>query len=120
MLWKDAVSAVTPESALADGDIAGAISLLRSASLRELRDPRFLCEELLLTVGLNREALAEFPKQLYPWCGRGIRSWQYPVQFSEYLVFLAKRNIGTYVEIGTRFGGTFIIVVEYIRRFWDL
>ena len=29
-------------------------------------------------------------------------------------------NIRSYVEIGCRYGGTFIIVVEYLRRFGDL
>jgi hypothetical protein len=118
MLWKDVVAAdVAP---LQDGDIAGAISLLRSASLRELRNEAFLREEFLLTLGLNAEPLLEFPRQLHRWCGCGIRSWQYPVQFASYLTYLAEKDIRSYVEIGVRFGGTFIIIVEYMRRFCDL
>lgn len=118
MLWNEVVAAeVTP---LEDGDVAGAISLLRSASLRELRNEAFLREEFLLALGLNGEILDEFPERLYRWCGRGIRSWQYPIQFASYLTYLAGRDIRSYVEIGARFGGTFIIVVEYIRRFSDL
>lgn len=105
---------------LADGDLTGAIEILRAASLHNLRDENFLREELLLSVGLNGEALEEFPDALYPWCGTGIRSWQYPLQFSKYLVFLSTRNILSYVEIGSRHGGTFIIVVEYLRRFCNL
>ena len=118
MLWNDVVAAdVTP---LQDGDVAGAISLLRSASLRELRNEAFLREEFLLALGLNGEILEEFPEQLYRWCGHGIRSWQYPIQFASYLSYLADRDVRSYVEIGARFGGTFITVVEYIRRFSDL
>lgn len=118
MLWNDPVTAdVTP---LKDGDVAGAIALLRSASLQDLKSTAFLREEFLPTLGLNGEILHEFPDQLLPWCGHGIKSWQYPIQFSEYLVYLAHRDIRSYIEIGCRFGGTFIIVVEYIRRFSDL
>lgn len=118
MLWNDVMTAdVAP---LQDGDVAGAISLLRSASLRELRNEAFLREEFLLTLGLNGEVLEEFPERLYRWCGRGIRSWQYPIQFARFLTYLAEKDIRSYVEIGVRFGGTFIIVVEYIRRFADL
>jgi hypothetical protein len=105
---------------VANDDIYGVINLLRGASLRELRDARFLERELLLCAGLNNEMPREFPSELYPFCGRGIRSWQYPVQFSRYLAFLSSRDIRSYVEIGCRFGGTFIICVEYLRRFSDL
>ena len=107
-------------SALSDGDVDGAIAALRSASLRELRDEAFLREEFLPHLGLNGEQLHEFPAELYPWCGKGIRSFQYPVQLARYLAFLADRDIGSYLEIGCRFGGTFIITVEYLRRFTDL
>jgi hypothetical protein len=105
---------------LEDGDVDGAIRMLRGASLRDLRNEAFLREEFLLALGLNGEILDEFPHQLYPWCGRGIRSWQYPIQFAKYLVHLSTKNIKSYVEIGCRYGGTFIIVVEYLRRFNDL
>ena len=103
-----------------EGEILSAVALIRSASLRELRDEKFLREEFLLLLGLNDEVSREFPQALYPWCGKGIRSWQYPIQFARYLTFLADRDIRSYVEIGCRFGGTFIIVVEYLRRFSDL
>lgn len=118
MRWSEVDAAgVVP---VADGDMHGVISLIRGASLRELRDARFLERELLLQAGLNNEILREFPSELYPFCGQGIRSWQYPMQFSRYLVFLSERNLRSYVEIGCRFGGTFIICVEYLRRFSDL
>ncbi len=118
MHWKQPV--VSDVQPLEDGDVDGAISLIRNASLRELRDEAFLREEFLLMLGLNGEGLAEFPKELYPWCGKGIRSWQYPIQFSAFLVKLSNYKISSYVEIGCRFGGTFIIMVEYLRRFTDL
>jgi len=118
MRWKPVVT--NDVGALPEGDVDGAVSLIRNASLRELRDETFLREEFLLMLGLNGEGLAEFPEELYPWCGRGIRSWQYPVQFSKFLSHLSGMNFRSYVEIGCRFGGTFIILVEYMRRFMDL
>jgi methyltransferase family protein len=118
MRWSEVVAReVEP---LKDGDVDSAIRMLRTANLRDLRNEAFLREEFLLALGLNGELLEEFPYQLYPWCGRGIRSWQYPIQFASYLTYLSDKNIKSYVEIGCRFGGTFIIVVEYLRRFTDL
>jgi hypothetical protein len=118
MHWRKAV--VSDVRPLEDGDVDGAIALIRNASLRELRSESFLKEEFLLMLGLNGENLAEFPQELYPWCNKGIRSWQYPIQFAEFLVHLSEMKIRSYVEIGCRFGGTFIILVEYLRRFMDL
>jgi len=71
----------------------------------------------LLRLGLNNELLHEFPSHLYPWCGHGVRSWQYPNQFSAYLVYLSGLELETYLEVGCRHGGTFIITVEYLKRF---
>ncbi len=118
MRWNNVMAGEV--QSLAEGDVAGAVRMLRTASLRELRDEVFLREEFLLALGLNGEILNEFPEQLYPWCGRGIRSWQYPIQFAKYLTYLSEQGVRSYVEIGCRYGGTFIIVVEYLRRFSDL
>jgi hypothetical protein len=90
---------------------------IRQAPLEKLRDPLWLQYQLLPRLGLNGELLNEFPEELYPWCGFGVRSWQYPSQFSRYLVSLSNKQIKTYLEIGCRHGGTFIITVEYLKRF---
>src|ERR1700681_3431308 len=101
MRWSDVVAGeVQP---LETGDVDSAIQMLRTASLRDLRNEAFLREEFLLTLGLNGEFLHEFPSQLYPWCGRGILSWQYPIQFANYLTYLSGKDIKSYVEIGCRF-----------------
>ncbi|MCX7367586.1 MAG: hypothetical protein NTX90_01535, partial [Alphaproteobacteria bacterium] len=99
------------------GDIAQATHEIRNAPLERLADANWLEDWLLLRLGLNNEMLHEFPQSLLPWCGHGVMSWQYPRQFSKYLVWLSQRKIGNYVEIGARRGGTFIITVEYLRRF---
>ena len=97
--------------------IGEAVNLIRSAPLDSLKDASWLENSLLLSLGLNNEYLHEFPNHLYPWCGHGVKSWQYPNQFSKYLTTLAERDIASYLEIGCRHGGTFIVTVEYLRRF---
>lgn len=100
--------------------VAEAVALIRHTSLEDLRNPAFLEHTLLLRLGLNNELLHEFPSHLYPWCGHGLRSWQYPNQFSKYLVHLSGLDLETYLEVGCRHGGTFIITVEYLKRFQKL
>jgi cephalosporin hydroxylase len=43
--------------------------------------------------------------------------WQYPNEFSKYLVLLSKQKIQSYIEIGCRWGGTFILTNEYLKKF---
>lgn len=101
-------------------DLATAVAALREAPIEQLRDPEWLEFDFLPDLGLNNEAIHEFPTALYPWCGRGLKSWQYPNQFSRYLCHLSGLGIETYAEIGCRHGGTFIITVEYLKRFGPL
>ena len=96
------------------------LEILRSADLDALRDPRRLEHEILPALGLNDEILEEFPRELYPYCGRGLRHWQYPNQFAPYLATLSGLGISSYLEIGVRHGGTFLITVEYLSRFRPL
>jgi hypothetical protein len=101
------------------GDVGQAVAELRAAPIELLLNPDRL-EQFLLRLGLNDEVLEEFPAAFYPWCGHGVKSWQYPRQFSRYLRFLADKQIRSYVEIGSRHGGTFIITCEYLARFGGL
>jgi hypothetical protein len=57
--------------AVEEGGVEEAVAMLRAAPLDELRDVGFLREDLLPRLGLNGELLEEFPRELYPWCGRG-------------------------------------------------
>lgn len=61
--------------------------------------------------------LHEFPPELYQYCGKGLFHWQYPNQFSKYLTYISKFNVESYMEIGVRWGGTFLITVEYLNKF---
>jgi len=96
------------------------VSLIRSKTRDYLIDPRRLESDLLPKLGLNDESLYVFPEELHSFCGRGLFSWQYPNQFSRYLAQLSKFNIESYLEIGVRHGGTFVITVEYLQRFHPL
>jgi hypothetical protein len=95
----------------------GLLRLLRETSLSALTDEHFLEEKLLPQLGLNDEGLAQLPDELFPFCGRGLRIWQYPSQFGPYLALLGRLALRSYLEIGVRHGGTFVCTVEYLSRF---
>lgn len=97
--------------------ILSLVLLIRNAPLEKLKDACYLEHELLLQLGLNDEVLHEFPTYLDEYYGKGLKSWQYPVQFSKLLVSLSKLTVNNYLEIGCRHGGTFIIITEYLKRF---
>ena len=101
-----------------------AIHLERISLIRE-KSPEYLAqaanlETLLLDLGLNDEGIDEFPASLHPFCGSGLRIWQYPSQFSKYLIQLSKLQIRSYLEIGIRHGGSFVATVEVLDRFSQL
>lgn len=101
---------------MASQTVIDRLALIQRAPLDKLRDPYYLECELLPALGLYDEAPRVYPEALHPYLG-GLRSWQYPGQFAPYLADLADRGIQSYLEIGTRYGGTFMITVEYLRRF---
>jgi hypothetical protein len=105
---------------IALGDVATAVRAIRSASLESLHNRDWLANWLLPHLGLNDEWEHEYPEPLRRFCGRGVKSWQFPHQFAGYLTHLADKQIGTYLEIGVRHGGTFVITCEYLRRFTEL
>ena len=89
---------------------------MRDAPFDALQNKNAL-EDLLLSMGLNDEIGEEFPRELGTYSGFGLYSWQYPSQFSGMLLEICKLNINSYIEIGVRHGGTFIIITEYHARF---
>ncbi len=93
--------------------------LFTSIPVNKLKTKKFLEEDLILKLGLNNENLNEQPKELsqYFGTGLGLRIWQYPNQFSKYLVELSKHveGINSYLEIGCRHGGTFILTTEFLK-----
>jgi hypothetical protein len=97
----------------------GRLASIAERSLDDLADAAKL-EALIPELGLNDEGIEEIPERLHPWCGQGLRIWQYPNQFSRYLADLAGRRISSYLEIGVRHGGTFVATVEILGRFHRL
>jgi hypothetical protein len=73
-------------------------------------------ENLLPTFGMNGENDNELPKELSEHFNKGIRFWQYPNQFAPYLKHLSQYEIKSYLEIGCRWGGTFIITNEILSK----
>jgi hypothetical protein len=94
------------------------VDLIRRRTLAELTHPARV-EALLLELGLNEEGSSELPPELHAHCG-GLRIWQYPTQFSRYLVQLSRLAVRSYLEIGIRHGGSFVATTEYLDRFHEL
>jgi hypothetical protein len=100
-----------------------AAGLLRRADMGILRDASRLEAELLPALGLNQEMLDEqglgsiLPASLRRFAGGGLRAWQMPNQFAPYLAQLSHYPIRSYLEVGVRHGGTFVITTEYLNRF---
>lgn len=67
-------------------------------------------------MGFNTETLREQP-QIVKDNGGGLLIWQYPNQFSKYLCLLRTQKINSYIEIGCRWGGTFVLTNEYLKMF---
>ena len=91
------------------------VKFIRESNVEELKDKKYL-EELIIRLGFNNENLFQQPKIVKDNCG-GLLIWQYPNQFSSYLCFLKEQCITSYIEIGCRWGGTFILTKEYLKRF---
>ena len=85
--------------------------------------PRFFHDaqtwaELLPELGFNDENPQELPREMTSLPGMGLRIWQYPNQFAPYLAWLAGESfrIRSYLEIGTRHGGTFLVHDALLNR----
>lgn len=95
------------------------ITLIRDLSPERLSRPGVL-EALMPDLGLNDEGMEELPPHLHPHCGPGLRVWQYPIQFAPYLRHIAGLGVRSYLEIGIRHGGSYVLTVEVLERFRPL
>jgi cephalosporin hydroxylase len=91
------------------------IKFIKESNLEDLQNNNYL-ENLIIKLGLNTEILREQP-QIVKDNGGGLLIWQYPKQFSKYLCLLKEQNINSYIEIGCRWGGTFVLTNEYLKMF---
>lgn len=72
-------------------------------------------EKFILDMGINGEKPHEIPNHLSVHMG-GIRAWVMPNQTSKYIAWLCSNGpFYSYLEIGTRYGGTFMITCEALR-----
>lgn len=94
------------------------VQLIRQPPAHLLTDRGFL-ENLILALGVNDENPHELPSIVLQNAG-GLRIYQYPTQFSGYLQLLSGLQVTSYLEIGCRWGGTFILTTEYLERFETL
>ena len=99
--------------------VSEAVELVRSLPVADCADIHFLEHNFIPKLGLNNEMLHEQPAQLRDYFGRGLHLWQYPNQLASYLAWLARNSsdVSTYMEIGCRWGGTFVLISEWLRRF---
>jgi len=88
------------------------VKLIRDSKLESIED----YERLILDLGLNDEFLNEQPPELSKYFGKGLKLWQYPNQLSKFGKFISSLEVSSYMEIGCRFGGTFIYVNEILRK----
>jgi hypothetical protein len=91
------------------------VKFIRESTASELSDPVYI-EKLMCKLGFNNEVLHEQPQIVIDNPG-GLHIWQYPNQFSKYIVFMKQYAISSYIEIGCRRGGTFILTTEYLKIF---
>lgn len=98
--------------------VPAAITQVESVAEDQLHDIRFLEQELIPSVGLNDENRHEQPPELSHYYGKGLHVFQYPNQFAGYMAWMADhaKDTNTYVEVGSRWGGTFILTCEWLRR----
>lgn len=65
------------------------IEIIRSTEFENLIDVNYLENQLIPRLGFNNENLTEQPEIVRSNIG-GLRIWQYPNQFSKYLVFFER------------------------------
>jgi hypothetical protein len=94
-------------------------SIFKNIDKSLLLDQNYLEQNLIVDLGLNNENLTEQPIELSEHFGGGLglRIWQYPNQFSKYMVELSKHadKITSYLEIGCRHGGTYVLTTEFLK-----
>ena len=91
------------------------INFIKESKIEDLQNNDYL-ENLIVKLGFNTEILREQPKIVKD-NGGGLLIWQYPNQFSKYLCLLSQQKIQSYIEIGCRWGGTFVLTNEYLKLF---
>jgi hypothetical protein len=100
------------------GSVLKNIDRIRTLSVLQCRDVDFLEHALIPELGLSEESWA-FPPEVAALSGKGLHLLQLPCQVAPFLAWLTDnaRGIESYLEIGVRWGGMFILISEWLRRF---
>ena len=93
-------------------DTSNAVSLIRNNQDTSIEG----YHDLILKIGLNDETLQQQPAELSEYFGKGLKLWQYPNQLSVFANYISNLSISSYLEIGCRYGGTFIFISEVLRK----
>lgn len=99
------------------------VERMKTIPLEKLKNVHFL-HDFIISAGLHASGgdgrhdseEYEWPRTLDAFVGKGLQIWQYPTQFSKYLVFLSQFQIKSHLEIGVAYGGTFVFSAEYLNR----
>lgn len=97
-----------------DRTIQEAVAFIRGTSVEDLLNVTYLEHVLIPNLGLNPEINHQYPPFLTNYTLKGIKTSQYPNQLAKFLIFLSTIKHNRYLEIGVRFGGTFLIIHEYL------
>ena len=94
------------------------IDKIRSLDLENNFHQKMLEDFLIHSIGLNNESLHQQPTELENFYGKGLHLWQYPNQLASLLTteFENLSSVDRYIEIGSRWCGTFILMSEFIYR----
>ncbi|MCM2290913.1 class I SAM-dependent methyltransferase [Allorhizobium sp. BGMRC 0089] len=94
------------------------IDFINSIPENKIYDINYIENFIIHEIGLNNEYLEQQPPELGDYFGKGLHLWQYPRQLARYMVWLSynAQNMTSYCEIGCRWGGTFIVVNEWLKK----
>ena len=103
---------------LTKSSVIKSINRIRALTELQCRDVEFLEHTLIPELGLAQEDWS-FPPEIAHLSGKGLHLLQLPCQLAPLLAWLADnaRGIECYLEIGVRWGGMFILISEWLRRF---
>lgn len=100
------------------GSVIKIVNFIRTMTEAQCRDVEFLEHTLIPGLGLAEENWT-FPSEIAHLSGKGLHLLQLPCQVAPLLAWLADnaRGMENYLEIGVRWGGMFILISEWLRRF---
>jgi hypothetical protein len=100
------------------GYVSTTVEAIRRLAPQDCSNLKFLEETFIPFLGLNDEILEEQPSELSEYLGKGLHLWQYPNQLARYLLWIMEnaKGIDSYMEIGCRWGGMFILTTEWLRK----